>query len=120
MRRAQYILSLPDDVTVIRRNLIEVSKESLPPQEHPAGDNYRPEPYQLDPNDDDMSRLATGEYKLTQEEQIEILERDLPRELDWQSYMLEQDYYSNLEYERERGDADMRYADRYTWDQFDY
>ena len=104
MYRSLYLLRVPPDKTVIRSSyssLLSRGEQALPPQQHPRGDNYRPEPYQLDPNDDDMSRLqetqATYEYREEFEERDDTFRINLDRE---QNYYAERDY--EIEMERER------------------
>ena len=104
MYRSLYLLSVPEDKTVIRSGrsslLSRGDNQNLPPQEHPAGDNYEPEPFQLDPNDDDMSRLqetpATYEYR---EETQERTRSIVP--IDYEGYLMERDRMDYLQQERE-------------------
>tara|TARA_Y100000361_G_C11155854_1_gene344093 strand:+ start:608 stop:1009 length:402 start_codon:yes stop_codon:yes gene_type:complete len=107
MYRSLYLLSVPEDKTVIRSGfsgLLDRGKDSLPPQQHPRGDNdYTDlEPYQLDPNDDDMSRLqetaATYEYREEREERKSSSGVNLDR---IQNYYAERDRDMEMERERE-------------------
>jgi hypothetical protein len=99
------LLNVPADKTTILGwgiNKLVATSPVLPPQEHNAGDNYQPEPYQLDPNDDDMSRLqdfdVTYEYREEREERDDSQRLNLDRE---QNYYAERDRRDYEQYERE-------------------
>ena len=104
MYRSLYLLNVPEDKTVIRSgysSLLNRGEKSLPPQQHPVGDNNsnpRAPPYQLDPNDDDMSRLQerepTYEYRFGESQ-----ERDSTTRVNLDRI---QNYYAELDREIER------------------
>tara|TARA_Y100000004_G_C8788692_1_gene358266 strand:+ start:95 stop:478 length:384 start_codon:yes stop_codon:yes gene_type:complete len=105
MYRSLYLLSVPEDKTVIRSgfsSLLNRGKDTLPPQQHHRGDNRKPEPYQLDPNDDDMSRLQetapTYEYREERQERDDATRWNVDREM---SEWLERDREMNEQFERE-------------------
>jgi hypothetical protein len=116
MYRSEYLLRVPPDKTTI----LSFGKQALVSSDgvsDPTAGGFRNEEGgqdpNLDPNDDDMSRLQDYDYDYP-ERDADDLERNRPeRERNWS----EEDYYSNLEYERTQ-DPGLVWPDRYSWDQF--
>jgi hypothetical protein len=114
--RAKYLLAVPEDVTIQRSKfgvLQGTSTSEIVPE-------YPPD-YQ-DPYDDDMSRLkdmgpdvdVTDTYRPAREDDRD---REPGKRTQERNYS-EEDYYSNLDYERTQ-DPGFTWPDRYSWDQYD-
>lgn len=76
------------------------------------------EPFQLDPNDDDMDRIPRT-VDIDQSRMIEQYDRERTHdhEFDYELYWRERDYYDNLQYERQF-DQGLTWPERYSWEQY--
>ena len=74
---------------------------------------------EYEPDPDDMDNLKPPNwwdegYEPPEKNEQEDNRQRPPQERNW----AEDDYYSNLEYERSRGHDEYHYPDMYSWDQF--